>query len=134
MKELFNILLGVILLSLILLFVALAAEHYAHGATFAPYKYTELNELSKNGDKHNGEEVQIKGKVLRIDQLYGVYGGQYLAVVLGDIIVYVYNAELHGNINAGDTVLVDGTFHVYGLFGGTGHDYYIATHHIERVN
>lgn len=103
-------------------------------AEFPSYSYVDLNQLSDNADKYNAEEVQVKGKILRIDQFTGSYGGEYYGLVMGDITIYIYTSDFYNTLRAGDTVLVDGRFLKFGKFGGTGHNYMIVTHKLERLN
>lgn len=123
-------------ITVISLTVALVLCTISHSKAneFTSYSYVDLNQLANDPDKYNSEEVQVKGKVLRIDEYTGVYGGTYYGLVMGDITIYAYQEDFTSTVVAGDTVLVDGRFLKFGRYGGTGHNYMIVTHKLERLN
>ena len=116
------------------LVIILALLWMSNAHAFQSYKFVELEQLSTHTEEYNAEEVQTKGKIVQIDSYTGRYGGQYIGIVLEHgITVYVYITELPSRFSVGDMILVDGRFHVYSLFGGSTHDNYIATHHLEKI-
>lgn len=123
-------------ITVISLAVALVLCTISHSKAneFPSYSYVDLNQLANDPDKYNSEEIQVKGKVLRIDEYTGVYGGTYYGLVMGDITIYAYQEDFTSTVVAGDTVLVDGRFLKFGRYGGTGHNYMLITHKLERLN
>lgn len=106
----------------------------AYAIQFPSYAYITLEDLSNNADKYNGQEIQIRGEIQNMDEFTGAYGGQYIGLSLDHgIMVMIYASEIHKALVVGDVILVSGTFHKYGKYGGQGHDYYIATHHMELM-
>lgn len=131
MKELRELAIGIGLIILLCLFMAKCGN----AAEFKHYQFISLEDISNNADKYNAEEIQTRGEIKHIDSFTGVYGGEYIGLSMDEgIIILVYAAEVHQALVVGDVILVDGTFHKYGKYGGQGHDYYIATHHLERMN
>jgi hypothetical protein len=119
---------------IIIFFLSMAWVHKSHGAEFPAYQYVELSDLSDHPDKYHDEEIQIRGSIHRIDQYIGAYGGEYIGLTMNDgITIFFYAKTGVAMLVNGDTVLVDGTFHKYGKFGGQGHDFFITTHRLERL-
>lgn len=125
---------SLLIIVLVLVVLLLALSKNCKAVEFPSYSYVDLSQLANDPDKYNSEEVQVKGKVLRVDEYTGVYGGTYYGLVMGDITIYAYQEDFTSTVVAGDTVLVDGRFLKFGRYGGTGHNYMIVTHKLERLN
>lgn len=132
MKELREALIGIGLIILLIMFMhkcSSAAEY-----KFIPYHYVGLKEIVDNPDKYNSEEIQVRGMIHEIQDFVGVYQGEYVGLLMDEgIMIFVYKAEIHTILRKGDSILVDGTFHIYSLYGGQGHSNYIAVHKLQRV-
>lgn len=121
-----------IIVTALVFILALLWTCNAHAAT--EYKFVELGQLATHTEEYNAEDVKTKGTVIKIDEYTGIYGGQYIGIVLEHgITVYAYPVELSIRVSVGDIILVDGRFHIYSLYGGATHDNYIATHHLKKI-
>lgn len=130
MKELRELAIGIILLILLTLFMV----RNGHSAEFPAYRTIALSDLAQHADSYNSTEVRVKGKIKDISAYTGVYGGQYIGLALNDdITVYFYAKTGVEPLSVGDTVVVDGIFHKFALFGGQSHDFFITTHHLELI-
>ena len=97
-------------------------------------KYTEVTveALASNPDMYDGLEVQTKGTIKKVSELTGVYNGQYVGITLDHgISAYIYRSELESSLYVGETIFIKGMFHKYMLFGGTGHDLFIAIKYLN---
>lgn len=128
MKNLIEICIAITAFTMLVLFMVMNS----HAMEFHHYQYTPLLELANNPDQFNNKEVQIKGGVHEIAGYTGVYGGEYIGITTDeDITIFLYKSEIPGSLHLGDIIVVDGIYHTYALYGGSGHNYFIATHHIE---
>ena len=118
--------------AIILLIITLFCHALARMGKASEYQYVETSELANNSKEYNSQEVQIKDQVKNVSEYTGVYGGEYLGLEISEgVTVFVYKSEVHQTVRAGDTILVDGVFHYFALFGGTGHDMFISTRHFQ---
>jgi hypothetical protein len=98
------------------------------------YQHVETSALADHADKYHDAEIQIRSKIHRINEYTGVYGGEYIGLTMDDdITVFFYAKTGVTALVSGDTILVDGTYHKFGKFGGQSHDYFITTHRLERL-